>query len=239
LRSLLLSGGIASAWLASLLALLRLPLDHLPWWCAVPAVLLRTQLHTGLFIIGHDAMHGTLGPGRPRLNDGVGRVALALYAALPYGRCRRNHQRHHRAPATAGDPDFAATPDAGAVRWYGQFMAGYLSAAQMAGLLGSWAGLVLAFHAANPTAHLNVLLFCTLPLLLSSLQLFIFGTYLPHRQQREPSRQAQPGSLDLPPWLSLLACFHFGYHHEHHTQPQLRWFELPAARARAAKLAVP
>jgi beta-carotene ketolase (CrtW type) len=76
-----------------------------------------------------------------------------------------------------------------------------------------------------------VLLFCTVPLLISSLQLFLFGTYLPHRQQRWPACAAQPCSLDLPVWLSLLACFHFGYHREHHDHPNLRWFELPRVRA--------
>ena len=34
-----------------------------------------------------------------------------------------------------------------------------------------------------------------------------------------------PASLDWPAWLSLLACFHFGYHREHHDRPDLAWFE--------------
>jgi beta-carotene ketolase (CrtW type) len=89
------------------------------------------------------------------------------------------------------------------------------------------------------TAIVRVLLFTTLPLLLSSLQLFVFGTYLPHRVQRHPKRHAHPISLDLPPWLSLLACFHFGYHREHHDNPGLSWYELPAVRARGAWLALP
>jgi beta-carotene ketolase (CrtW type) len=86
------------------------------------------------------------------------------------------------------------------------------------------------FASISPTAVINVLLFCTLPLLLSSLQLFVFGTYLPHRWQRTQSVGSHPDSLGLPTWLSLLACFHFGYHREHHDHPGLAWFELPAAR---------
>jgi beta-carotene ketolase (CrtW type) len=131
------------------------------------------------------------------------------------------------------DPDFPAEGCSGLLPWYGQFMAGYLTAAQMSGLLGAWAALAVLFSRVTPTAVLNVLVFCTLPLLLSSWQLFVFGTYLPHRVQRAPGRCPHPDSLDLPSWLSLLACFHFGYHREHHDNPGLAWFELPAAKERA------
>jgi beta-carotene ketolase (CrtW type) len=122
------------------------------------------------------------------------------------------------------------------LRWYGQFMAGYLSGAQMGRLLGGWAVLALGFRCINGSAPANVLLFCTAALLLSSLQLFLFGTYLPHRRQRPPHRRSHPDSLALPPWLSLLACFHFGYHREHHDHPGLSWFELPAAHRRSPTL---
>jgi beta-carotene ketolase (CrtW type) len=85
----------------------------------------------------------------------------------------------------------------------------------------------------------RVLLVVTLPLLLSSWQLFLVGTYLPHRGQRLPELNAHPISLNLPPWLSLLACFHFGYHREHHDNPGLNWYQLPSARALSLALAVP
>ena len=110
------------------------------------------------------------------------------------------------------------------MHWYCQFLMRYLSIGQMAGLLSIWSGLALAY-----AAVVKVLLFCTLPLLLSSLQLFIFGTYLPHRRQRD-ARNRVPDSLDLPIWLSLLVCFHFGYHREHHENPGLAWHELPAVK---------
>jgi len=38
----------------------------------------------------------------------------------------------------------------------------------------------------------------------------------------------------LPEWLSLLACYHFGYHLEHHQDPQLAWHELPRRRREGA-----
>jgi beta-carotene ketolase (CrtW type) len=103
----------------------------------------------------------------------------------------------------------------------------------MGRLLTGWTVLALIACRLAPFGWLNVLLFCTLPLLLSSLQLFVFGTYLPHRGQRLPQRRPHADSLELAPWLSLLACFHFGYHREHHDAPTLAWFELPAQRRRA------
>jgi beta-carotene/zeaxanthin 4-ketolase len=77
----------------------------------------------------------------------------------------------------------------------------------------------------------NVFVFWAFPALLSSAQLFYFGTYLPHRHDddgfvdRHRARSSDYG------WLtSLLTCFHFGYHHEHHLHPHLPWWALPAAR---------
>ncbi len=228
---------ILVAWLASLLGLLSLDLGRLhgaPLLAVLlAAVVGRTLLQTGLFIIGHDAMHGVLLLERRGWNDRLGAVALALYAALPYQACRRNHQCHHRFTASASDPDFHGDPGAGAWDWYRHFMAGYLSAGQMTRLISGWALLALVASGHHPWGWINVLLFCTLPLLLSSLQLFVFGTYLPHRGQRMPQLRSEADSLDLPPWLSLLACFHFGYHREHHDCPQLAWFELPAKHRRS------
>ncbi|WP_255000421.1 fatty acid desaturase [Cyanobium sp. Alchichica 3B3-8F6] len=236
-RGLLLAAVILLAWLASLLGLLSLDLSRLHGAALVALVVVstlgRTWLQTGLFIVGHDAMHGVLVLERRGWNDRLGVVALALYAALPYVACSRNHQNHHRFTASADDPDFHGDPRAGTLGWYRRFMAGYLSAGQMMRLLGGWGLLALIACRLHPAGWINVLLFCTLPLLLSSLQLFVFGTYLPHRRQRLPHQQSQADSLDLPPWLSLLACYHFGYHREHHDSPQLAWFELPAQHRRA------
>ena len=242
-RSLLLSGGLVLAWVLSLAVLPFSASGQQPWWLVLALVLLRMQLQTGLFIVAHDAMHRLLWPQHPRCNDAIGSLALAFYAALPFRFCRRQHQRHHRRPASRRDPDFPADRRAGALRWYRQFMARYLSYCQLLRLVAAWILLALSLvwcTSASPSAAAaSVLQFATLPLLLSSLQLFVFGTYLPHRCQRLPERQPHPHSLDLPPWLSLLACFHFGYHREHHDNPGLCWFELPAARARSLLVAFP
>jgi beta-carotene ketolase (CrtW type) len=240
--SLLLNGGLILGWGLSLALSLGTNTSQSPLWLLVVLVLLRAQLQTGLFIVAHDAMHGLLVPGRTRWNNTMGALALLLYAGLPFSACLRQHQRHHRAPGSAQDPDFPNDLQAGALAWYSQFLARYLSQTQMLLLLASWA-LVLAITSAVAEVPLaiafwRVLLFVTLPLLLSSLQLFVFGTFLPHRCQRRPEERAHPISLNLPPWLSLLACFHFGYHREHHDNPGLSWFELPAARSLHQSLAV-
>lgn len=221
---------IVGGWLVTLIGFLLLDYRDLPWWGLIAGVALRTQLQTGLFIVGHDAMHQVLWPKRRYWNDRLGAVVLALYAALPYTFCQANHRRHHQFSATALDPDFPSEPGGSAVSWYCQFMISYLSAEQMAALLMTWSAFVLIFRRITATSAVNVLVFCILPLLLSSFQLFVFGTYLPHRRQREEASNRLPDSLDFPLWLSLLTCFHFGYHREHHENPRLAWFELPRAR---------
>lgn len=237
-KGLGVSAGILLAWLLTLVGCLSLNSGRQPWWQLVVLILVRTQLQTGLFIVGHDAMHRLLWPGHRRRNDTLGSLVLVLYAALPYRRCHVSHRRHHRKPATVDDPDCPSKRTAGLLRWYQAFMARYLSLRQMAFLLAAWATLVVLFAQVTPTATINVLLFCTLPLLLSSWQLFMVGTYLPHRSQWHARGHGEPASLDLPPWLSLLACFHFGYHREHHDNPGLPWFDLPAVHQRAKTLAL-
>ncbi|MCP9774883.1 fatty acid desaturase [Cyanobium sp. WAJ14-Wanaka] len=229
---LLLSATILLLWLGSLFGLLSLPLGSLPWQLILVALLGRTLLQTGLFIVGHDAMHRVLVAEQVGLNDRLGALALGLYAALPFADCLLNHRHHHDFQATEVDPDFHGDVKDGVFAWYLAFMARYLNIAQMARLLTGWGLLALYASCFSPMGWINVLLFCTLPLLLSSVQLFVIGTYLPHRGQRAPINRATADSLDLPAWLSLIACFHFGYHREHHDFPGLAWFELPAHRAR-------
>jgi beta-carotene ketolase (CrtW type) len=252
------SAAILFAWLVSGVGLLSVDLDRLgevlslasglaagPWIEALlvlVAVLLRSFLHTGLFIVAHDAMHGVLRPACPEANARWGRLALTLYAGLPYGTCRAKHELHHRFSGGTGDPDVHGADRAGlmaALRWFLHFLGGYLSWEQMARLLGGWGALGLLSLALTPTAGLNLLLFCILPLLLSSLQLFVFGTYLPHRATDRESDSQRPRSLDLPVWLSLLTCYHFGYHWEHHQYPWLAWHELPGSRCLSGSDNVP
>lgn len=194
-------------------------------------VLLNTWLFTGLFITAHDAMHGVVAPNSPRLNKQIGQVALFVYAGLSYTRLLSGHILHHQYPATTNDPDYLPyhhkfrTMEA-IVRWYWSFMLSYLT----------WHPfLVIAtiFTIADRIYAVDVssmLIFWILPQVLSTLQLFYFGTYLPHRGEFTDSLPAR--SNDYPVWLSLLTCFHFGYHREHHLYPHLPWWLLPSARSK-------
>ncbi|MCT0200765.1 fatty acid desaturase [Synechococcus sp. CS-1325] len=201
-------------------------------WIAVAAIILvRTFLQTGLFIVAHDAMHGSLVPRRPGLNTLLGQICLGLYAAIPYRLCHSNHLRHHRNPGGGDDPDFHDGRHNHPLSWYITFMGGYLSTAQIGWLLAIWACALagLTFTSSHPVAVL--VLFWVLPLILSSMQLFLFGTYLPHRaQSASPGSCHQVGSSSLPPAISLLACYHFDYHWEHHHHPDSPWYTLPSLR---------
>lgn len=198
---LALAALIVVAWLASLLLLLQVDLTALlatgrptaaqelaHWrlphtWIAAAGVgteiLVRTFLQTGLFIVAHDAMHGSLIPARPRLNHRLGRLALTLYACLPYGDCLRKHRQHHQAPGSPGDPDFHDGIRSHPVSWYLHFMRGYLSMPQIVSLAAAWICTAAVMPSAAPAIQLNIAVFWVVPLVLSSVQLFVFGTYLP------------------------------------------------------------
>jgi len=238
LRGLAWALAIITAWLATLLLLLLLPVvgPGLPPALLLAAVLTRAFLQTGLFIVAHDAMHGSLLPSSTLWNDRIGRIALGLYAWLPWDRCRHNHRLHHQAPASHQDPDHHDGLHRGAVAWYMNFMTSYLRPAQMAALLSSWLVCLLLLTPHVSQALTRLLLFWTLPLLISSLQLFVIGTYLPHRGAAvgggagSDADRHRAVSLAWPGVLSFLACFHFGYHWEHHENPQLPWYRLPEGR---------
>ena len=205
-------------------------------WAGAPLmVATQSWLGAGLFIVAHDAMHGSLAPGRRRLEAAVGQAALAIYAGFPYRRLERAHHAHHRHAGGEGDPDFHTHDPRAFWPWYLGFMQEYFGWAQFCTLGGVGAVYILALH-----AHLlNVALFWATPALLSSLQLFTFGTWLPHRHEARGPRFADrhnARSLEYGWLASLLACFHFGYHLEHHLAPGTPWWRLPAyRRERAAR----
>jgi beta-carotene/zeaxanthin 4-ketolase len=226
-----IAGLILVLWLGSLWLLIQLPIVWLmhQWGWVMFAVLLRTILQTGLFIMAHDAMHGLIWPTQPCWNDRIGRSLLWLYAFLDYGACRQRHIRHHLVPTQKTDPDFHADQRLGI--WYVNFMRQYLQGWQV--VVGVAIVLSLGFAIA-PLHFLNLVLFWLLPLILSSWQLFLFGIYLPHRQPKMADRRFNDRhcarSLSVPIWLSFLLCYHFGYHWEHHEYPHLAWYELPRVK---------
>lgn len=195
-------------------------------------VAVQCWLNVGLFIVAHDCMHGSLAPHRPWVNRWFGRLCLALYAGFSYDRLIGKHFDHHRHSGTALDPDFHADGPRRFWPWYLAFFRRYFGWREFAVLAGLLATYLLVFRV-DP---LNALLLWGVPAILSSLQLFYFGTYLPHRHEDAAFGDSHNArSNDFPPLLSLLTCFHFGYHHEHHDMPFVPWWRLPSARAQAGR----
>ena len=226
---LTLAAAIVGAWLViHIAAVFLLDLGRTAPVAAIAVIAAQCWLCVGLFIVAHDCMHGTLIPGRPGWNRVIGTVCLALYACFDFRAVNAKHHLHHRHSGTAADPDFLAAPPHGFWRWYIKFFAEYFSWRQLASLaVLTWTYVLLL---GAPFA--NVLLFWALPSVLSSLQLFTFGTYLPHVPAGTGfADRHNARSNELPVWLSLLTCFHFGYHHEHHLHPGVPWWRLPAVLA--------
>ncbi len=222
---------IVVTWLGSLALCSILDLDRLTVWGVLLTILGRTFIQTGLFILAHDAIHGSVLPHHPQLNQAIGKFAVTLYAFLDYHKLSVNHWQHHRHPGSPKDPDFYDCPG---WLWYLKFMKGYFelrqTLIQLVGLSAVFIILYFGLHA--PLA--NICLFWVLPLLLSSMQLFFFGTYLPHRPI-DTSNSHHAISCNYPPIVSFFTCYHFGYHWEHHEYPYLPWYRLPSAR-RARKI---
>ena len=158
---------------------------------------------------------------------------MRCFALFDYKLLLGAHWEHHRHAATPNDPDFHAPDQNGDFwPWYSHFMQEYATTTQLAMMGMMYNG--LAFLVGIP--HVNLMLCWVTPALLSSMQLFYFGTYLPHREPTvandaiEYPDQHRARSNDMPEWLSLITCYHFGYHHEHHEYPFVPWWGLPTIR---------
>ena len=229
LAGLTIAAGLVAAWLAIHVAGIFL-------WIWRPAtvpvalllVIVQTWLSTGLFIVAHDAMHGSLAPGRPRVNTAVGTLCLGLYAALSYRQLRPKHSAHHRYPGSAQDPDFHAGEPRRVMPWFVHFFTGYYTHGQILRITA--VALVYVFVLGARLE--NIVIFWAVPALLALGQLFVFGTYLPHRHGTGRFADAHNArSSNFSRRMSLLTCFNFGgYHHEHHLDPATPWWLLPSRR---------
>ena len=217
---------IVSIWLGSLTLLLSIELSNLPILALAPLILWQTFLYTGLFITAHDAMHGVAFPQNQKINSFVGSLALFLYGFLSYKKLLKKHWLHHNNPASTLDPDFHDGTHKNLFAWYFHFMKGYWSWTQIIGL-------VVLFNLAQYKLHIpnsNLTLFWIIPPILSSVQLFYFGTFLPHREPEGGYINSHRAYSSPRPILwSFITCYHFGYHEEHHESPHLPWWQLPMA----------
>lgn len=218
---------IFTAWLSTLV--FGLTDAVLSWHPILVAgfVVIRTFLYTGMFVVAHDSMHNSLLAGKPEVNRWVGRTMLLLYAGLDFDLCLHNHRLHHQFPESKEDPDFFHSSNPNMFRWYANFIGNYIHFSQMTGLVIGWLFIYGFARMIDKIPFGNILILSVIPLILSSLQLFVVGTWFPHRQVNSVSSCATPRSLSLAPLFSLAACYHFGYHREHHESPSTPWFELP------------
>ena len=231
-RGLQLGALIGVCWLTTLIVGLKMELDQLHPLLITTWILSRSFLHTGLFIVAHDAMHNSLAPGQTQINQRIGRVCLWLYAGLNYDACRANHQKHHLMPGSESDPDFCPINNHSLLAWLFRFLRNYLNPAQATRLAIVLIILWLSTLASQNNSFAAITATYLVPLLISTGQLFFFGTYLPHRKvQVQEANESSIRSLNLHPFVSLLACYHFGYHREHHNNPKAPWFCLPSLRS--------
>ena len=177
-------------------------------------VLVQMHLYTGLFITAHDAMHGAISPNRG-INNLIGYLCTFLYTAFWYPQLYAKHHLHHNHVHTNHDPDYH---NGHFWNWYVRFIRNYLSIWQIVAmailfnLLKIW------------ILQQNLLFFWVAPSLLSTLQLFYFGTYQPHKGEHDNIYFARSQKKNHV--LAFFSCYFFGYHYEHHHSPGTPWWKL-------------
>ncbi|MGB3795272.1 MAG: fatty acid desaturase [Alteraurantiacibacter sp.] len=205
-------------------------------WSTLPLglgiALLQCWLSVGVFIVSHDAMHGSLAPGRPRLNGAIGGGLLFLYAGFGWRKMRDAHFDHHRHAGLEGDPDFDTANPSHFWRWYTTFLTRYFGWRSIIYV----SAIVAIYWLVVDVPMAQIVLVFGLPAIASSIQLFYFGTYRPHRHGKDSFGDRHNARSDhFSPLVSLATCFHFGYHHEHHIFPQTPWWGLPRRRRASAE----
>ncbi|WP_392408042.1 beta-carotene ketolase CrtW [Chlorogloeopsis fritschii] len=216
---------IITIWAASLSVLLYFDVTKFSNWLIPIAIIWQTFLYTGLFITAHDAMHGAVYRKNIKINNFIGSLSVILYAFFSYRQLLKKHWLHHHHPASENDPDFHDGQRINGIFWYFHFMKEYWSWHQ-------FIGMTIIFNLAKYTLQIsnqNLILFWIIPPILSSIQLFYFGTFLPHREPKEGYvRPHCAQTIPLPVFWSFITCYHFGYHQEHHEFPQVPWWQLPS-----------
>lgn len=182
-------------------------------------ILFQGYLYTGLFITGHDGMHGNISK-NTKVNHFFGRVAAFLFAGLSYKKLLKNHFMHHKHPGEEEDPDFY-TKSQNFFSWWFIFLKRYTTVSQLIIMAVLFNILKIWFD------DLTILSFWVVPAFIGTLQLFYFGTYRPHKyphlDEMQPHNARSQNKNHL--W-AMLSCYFFGYHHEHHDSPKTPWWQL-------------
>ena len=204
---------IISTWLISIIILMNweIRFDNPLLYVMV---LVQMHLYTGLFITAHDAMHGTVSHNRV-LNNVIGQTCTFLYACFPFKKLYSKHHEHHDHVHTENDPDYH---NGNFLSWYFKFIREYIS----------WWQLVLMAVIFNILklwiSESNLLMFWVLPSLLSTLQLFYFGTWVPHHGEHDNRYHSRSQTKNH--FFAFISCYFFGYHYEHHDSPGTPWWRL-------------
>ena len=181
-------------------------------------VLVQTHLYTGLFITAHDAMHGTVSSNK-QINGAIGAFSAILFSFNFYTKLNRKHHEHHRFVATDKDPDYHRG-NGSFWPWYLSFVRQYVSIWQI--LLMAVTYNILKLWLPNE----NLIFIWMLPAILSTFQLFYFGTYLPHKGEHSQANMQKSRSQKLNHLWAFMSCYFFGYHYEHHISPNTPWWKL-------------
>ena len=181
------------------------------------AIYLQTHLYTGLFITSHDAMHGSVSRNK-RINILIGRFTSLLFAFNFYDRLLVKHHQHHKHVATEKDPDYHESGNFWL--WYWNFIKRYITIKQLI-LVTICLQLLRFFFPLE-----NLLLYWVLPSILSTFQLFYFGTYIPHKDGHHNENKHKSRTIEKNHFWAFLSCYFFGYHYEHHDAPGIPWWRL-------------
>ena len=214
---------IISLWAISLAYLLHYKIE----WndpLVYVFVLIQMHLYTGVFITAHDAIHGVVVPKNKRLNYWIGFLCATIFAYNNYEKLSRKHHLHHAHVVSDKDPDYY---HGNFFQWYLKFALEYVTFWQILAMAVTYNILKLFFPMEN------LIVFWEAPAILSTLQLFYFGTYLPHRGKHEITDKFKARSQQLNHFKAFITCYFFGYHHEHHAYPYLPWWQLAAAKEQA------
>jgi beta-carotene/zeaxanthin 4-ketolase len=224
-RGLWFAAAILGSWTGMLIFLLQFPVN---WQNPLVYffVLVQMHLYTGIFITAHDAIHGVVAPHNKRLNYWIGALCATLFAFNNYNKLAKKHHLHHKHSTTEDDPDYhEGNPNFFA--WYYSFLKQYISVAQIILMAVTYNVLKIWIPMEN------LILFWMAPAILSTFQLFYFGTYIPHRgEHHNPPHYARSQKVNHV--AAFLSCYFFGYHYEHHAYPYLPWWKLAEAREKQA-----
>ncbi len=216
-KGLLIGATIMFLWCVNFVFALSQPLQSLGFW-SLPLVLVLTQLFTGVFITAHDAIHNIVYPANQKINRLTGILCASIFAFNSYEMMYKNHHAHHQHNGEEDDPDFHQSRKF--IPWFISFIRHYIGWKQFVLTAIFFNLLMFGFK----IDVVNLLLFYVLPMCLSTVQLFYFGTFQPHSGIHHNIHKS--GTQEKNHLWAFVSCYFFGYHYEHHDNPGVPWWRM-------------